>query len=63
MSTFYAIDSAKISHREYWWGTRSPAVLIGWLVKWLRIRLPSSTDDPKLPMFIARPRFTASTGP
>ncbi|PYJ01901.1 MAG: hypothetical protein DME25_17290, partial [Verrucomicrobia bacterium] len=48
MSTFYAIDSAQVSHREYWWGTRSPAVLLGWLLKWLRIRIPSSTDDPNV---------------
>jgi Zn-dependent protease len=46
MSTFYAIDSARVSHREYWWGTRSPAVLLGWILKWLRVRIPSSSDDP-----------------
>src|ERR1043165_2573879 len=48
MSTFYAIDSTRVSHREYWWGTRSPAVLVGWILKWLRIRIPSSTDDPNV---------------
>src|SRR5437868_6639006 len=48
MNTFYTIDSTKVSHREYWWGTRSPLVLIGWLIKWLRIRIPSSTDDPNV---------------
>jgi Zn-dependent protease len=46
MSAFYSIDSTRVSHREYWWGTRSPAVLIGWLLKWLHVRIPSSTDDP-----------------
>ena len=48
MSAFYAIDSTKVSHREYWWGSRSPLVLIGWLIKWLHIRIPSSTDDPNV---------------
>ena len=43
---FYKIDSSRVSFREYWWGTRSPLVLIGWLVKVLHIPLPSSTDDP-----------------
>ena len=46
MSQFYEIDSTRVSLREYWWGTKSPLVIIGWLVKWLHIRIPSSTDDP-----------------
>jgi Zn-dependent protease len=46
MSTFYDIDSTRVSFKEYWWGTKSPAVLIGWLVKLLRTRIPSSSDDP-----------------
>ena len=46
MNQIYAIDSTRISHREYWWGTRSPLVLIGWITKWLHIRIPGSTDDP-----------------
>src|SRR4051794_9139015 len=46
MSSFYSIDSTRVSHKEYWWGNRSPLVLVGWLTKWLRIRLPNSTDDP-----------------
>ncbi|HUR44999.1 MAG TPA: site-2 protease family protein [Candidatus Saccharimonadales bacterium] len=46
MSTFYSIDSTRVSHKEYWWGNPSPLVLIGWITKWLRIRLPNSTDDP-----------------
>src|SRR5689334_15564627 len=45
MSKFYQVDSTKVSLREYWWGTRSPLVIIGWVLKWLRIRIPSSTDD------------------
>ena len=36
MSQFYEIDSTKFSHREYWWGSKSPLVLIAWLIKWLR---------------------------
>ena len=43
---FYKIGSTRVGFREYYWGTRSPLVLIGWLIKLLRIRLPSSTDDP-----------------
>jgi Zn-dependent protease len=46
MSQFYYIDSAKVSHVEYWWGNKSPMVLLGWIIKWLHIRLPNSTDDP-----------------
>jgi len=46
MSTFYEIDSTRVSLKEYWWGTKSPAVLIGWAIKFLRIRIPSSSDDP-----------------
>jgi Zn-dependent protease len=46
MSQFYEIDSTKVSLREYWWGTKSPAIIIAWIIKWLRIRIPSSSDDP-----------------
>ncbi len=48
MSEFYSIDSTQVSHREYWWGTRSPLVLLGFLLKWLRVRTPGSTDDPNV---------------
>lgn len=48
MSEFYSIDSTRVSHREYWWGNRSPLVLLGFLLKWLRVRTPGSTDDPNL---------------
>ena len=48
MSEFYEIDSTRVSHREYWWGTKSPLVIIGWILKWLRVRIPSSTDDPNV---------------
>ena len=46
MNTFYEIISHRVSHREYWWGNKSPLVLLGWIIKWLHIRIPSSTDDP-----------------
>ncbi|MDW7979558.1 MAG: site-2 protease family protein [Verrucomicrobiales bacterium] len=46
MSRFYQIDSTRISLREYWWGTKSPVLVIGLLLKLLGIRLPASADDP-----------------
>lgn len=46
--TFYSIDSTAVSLREYWWGSPSPAILIAALLKLLRVRLPSSTDDPNV---------------
>src|SRR5881409_2451211 len=45
MSQFYQVDSTKISLREYWWGSQSPLVIIAWILKWLRVRIPISTDD------------------
>lgn len=45
---FYKIDSTKISLREYCWGTRSPLVLFAYATTFLRIRLPSSADDPNV---------------
>jgi len=42
---FYRLDSRAVSLREYWWG-HPAAVLVGGLTKLLRLRLPSSTDDP-----------------
>lgn len=46
MASFYAINSARVSFREYWWGARSPTVVIVWILKLLRVPLPSSSDDP-----------------
>jgi hypothetical protein len=40
----YRIDSTRVSLREYWWGSHSPAILIAALLKLLRIRIPSATD-------------------
>ena len=46
---FYKIDSRRISLREYWWGTPNPLIiLVAWLIKMLRIRLPGSADDPNV---------------
>ncbi|MDI9445281.1 MAG: hypothetical protein QM844_14025 [Planctomycetota bacterium] len=45
---FYRLDSTRVTLREYWWGTRSPLVVFGWLAKWLRIGLPGSVDDPNV---------------
>lgn len=46
---FYKVDSARVSLREYWWECRAPwmwpVFVIGALLKFLRIRLPSSVDD------------------
>ncbi len=46
--TLYRIDSTRVSLQEYWWGVRSPAIVIAALLKLLRVRLPSSTDDPNV---------------
>ena len=45
MSEFYDVDSRKVSHAEIWAETKILAP-IGWILKWLRIRLPSSMDEP-----------------
>lgn len=50
---FYRIDSPHVSFREYWWSSKSPAVLLGWISKVFRIKLSSSTDD--LPVESLRP--------
>jgi Zn-dependent protease len=48
MKRFYRIDSTRVSYREYWWGTKSPLVLLAWLVRLFRVQIPSSTDDPNV---------------
>ncbi|MHB8897505.1 MAG: site-2 protease family protein [Thermoguttaceae bacterium] len=45
---FYKLDSTRVSLREYWWGTPKPLILVAWLLKLLRVRLPGSTDDPNV---------------
>ncbi len=42
---FYRVDSRAVTLREYGWG-HPAAVLVGAATKLLRLRLPSSTDDP-----------------
>jgi hypothetical protein len=42
---FYRLDSRRVTLREYWWG-HPAAVLVGGLLKLLRVRLPGSSDDP-----------------
>lgn len=57
MSEFYQIDSTKVTLGEYWVETKSPLFLIVAIAKWLRIRMPTSSDDPcvdsTLPFFVA----------
>jgi Zn-dependent protease len=48
MKRFYRIDSTRVTYREYWWGTKSPLVLLAWLVRLFRVQIPSSTDDPNV---------------
>jgi Zn-dependent protease len=45
---FYSIDSRAVTLREYWWGARSPAILVAALLKFLRVKLPGATDDPSV---------------
>src|ERR1043165_7933223 len=46
---FYRLDSRKVSFREFWWGTRSPLVILAWLIiKGFRVQVPGSTDDPPI---------------
>ena len=42
---FYGIDSSRVSLTEYRWGTSWLGMPFAALLKLLRIRLPSSTDD------------------
>jgi Zn-dependent protease len=42
---FYAVDSRRLSLREYWWGEKH-TILIAALLKLFRVRIPSATDDP-----------------
>ncbi len=46
MSTFYEIDSTRISFKEFLWWHKSPLVLISWLNKISKVRTPCSSDDP-----------------
>jgi Zn-dependent protease len=44
---YYAIDSRRVTLREYWWGSRA-SVLSAAILKLIRIRIPSATDDPNV---------------
>ena len=44
---FYKIDSRAVSLREYWW-SHPASVLVAAPLKLLRVRVPSSTDDPNV---------------
>jgi Zn-dependent protease len=48
MSLFYNINSPRFTFYEHWRWTRSPMVLVGWVLKILRIPSPSSNDDPNV---------------
>ena len=45
---YYRVDSSRTSYTELWRDTRSPLVLIGWLSKLLRVKLPGSVNDPNV---------------
>jgi Zn-dependent protease len=48
MTQFYQIDYTRMSFRELWWGNKSPLVIIALILKWLRVRIPYSSDDPNV---------------
>lgn len=45
---YYRIDSSRSSYTELWRDARSPLVLIAWLTKLLRVKLPGSVNDPNV---------------
>src|SRR3954468_9163183 len=46
---FYRWDSSRASFRELWWDSRSPVtVLVLWITKLLRVRVPGSMNDPNV---------------
>ena len=45
---YYRVDSSRASYTELWRDFRSPLVLIVWLCKLLRIRLPGTLNDPNV---------------
>ncbi len=46
MKQFYEIDNSRVSLREYSWGTSWLLLPVIVILKLLRVRMPSSTDDP-----------------
>jgi hypothetical protein len=45
---FYGIDSRRVTPAEYRWGTPAALMPLVVLLKLLRVKLPSSTDDPNV---------------
>jgi Zn-dependent protease len=45
---FYRIDSSRVSLEEYRWGTPGWQMPLALLLRTLRVRIPSSTDDPNV---------------
>jgi hypothetical protein len=43
---FYRLDSTRLSYQEYWWGSKSPAVVFAWMARLLRVSIPGSMDHP-----------------
>lgn len=46
MKSFYRLRVERSSCREFWWGVKSPVILLLLLLKWLRVPIPGSSDDP-----------------
>jgi Zn-dependent protease len=44
----YKVNSSRASFGELWRDNRSPLVLIGWITKLMRVRLPGSVNDPNV---------------
>jgi len=45
---YYRVDSSRSSYTELWRDARSPLVLIAWLTKLLRVKLPGTVNDPNV---------------
>ena len=45
---YYRVDGTRASFVELWRDARSPLVLLAWLIKLLRIKLPGTINDPNV---------------
>jgi Zn-dependent protease len=45
---FYRVDSSRTSYAELWRDSRSPLVLVAWVSKLLRLKLPGTVNDPNV---------------
>lgn len=45
---FYRVDSSHATCRELWRDVRNPAVVIVWMTKLLRVKLPGAVNDPNV---------------